>query len=150
MYEDRFWKKNWDEGVDDLDPNLFETTFVNIIEKAFQDVPDKTAMGFLGIDVTFRQLSDYANQFANMLLENGFKKGDVVGINLPNIPQYVISVIGTLRAGCVVSGVSRFSLQSRSNISSMTWGVQAKKLRWSPSMRFLPVILSKLQLTYPG
>ena len=106
MYEDRFWKKNWDEGVDDLDPNLFETTFVNIIEKAFQDVPDKTAMGFLGIDVTFRQLSDYANQFANMLLENGFKKGDAVGINLPNIPQYVISVIGTLRAGCVVSGVS--------------------------------------------
>ena len=106
MYEDRFWKKNWDEGVDDLDSNLFETTFVNIIEKAFQDVPDKTAMGFLGIDVTFRQLSDYANQFANMLIENGFKKGDVVGINLPNIPQYVISVIGTLRAGCIVSGVS--------------------------------------------
>jgi len=31
---------------------------------------------------------------------------EVVGINLPNIPQYVISVIGTLRAGCVVSGVS--------------------------------------------
>ena len=30
MYADRFWKKNWDEGVDDLDPKLFETTFVNI------------------------------------------------------------------------------------------------------------------------
>ena len=106
MYEDRFWKKNWDEGVDDLDPDLFETTFVKIIEKAFQDVPDKIALGFLGVDVTFHELDEYANRFANMLLENGFKKGDVVGINLPNIPQYVISVIGTLRAGCVVSGVS--------------------------------------------
>ena len=106
MYEDRFWKKNWDQGVDDLDPNQFETTFVNIIEQAFKDVPAKTAMGFLGIDVSFSELNNYANQFANMLVDNGFKKGDVVGINLPNIPQYVISVIGTLRAGCIVSGVS--------------------------------------------
>jgi long-chain acyl-CoA synthetase len=106
MYEDRFWKTNWDQGVDDLEPNQFETTFVNLIEQAFKDVPDKTAMGFLGIDVSFRELNLYANQFANMLMENGFKKGDVVGINLPNIPQYVISVIGTLRAGCIVSGVS--------------------------------------------
>ena len=106
MYEDRFWKKNWDEGVEDLDSKLFDTTLVDIIDQAFQDVPDKTAMGFLGIDVTFSELNAYANQFANMLLENGFKKGDVVGINLPNIPQYIITVIGTLRAGCIVSGVS--------------------------------------------
>ena len=34
------------------------------------------------------------------------EKGDVVGISLPNIPEYVITVIGTLKAGCVVSGVS--------------------------------------------
>ncbi|MDP2862259.1 MAG: AMP-binding protein, partial [Desulfobacterales bacterium] len=36
----------------------------------------------------------------------GLKKGDVVGINLPNIPEYVIAWLGTLKAGCVVSGVS--------------------------------------------
>jgi long-chain acyl-CoA synthetase len=41
-----------------------------------------------------------------MLIANNFSKGDVVGINLPNLPEYVISLIGTLRAGCIVSGVS--------------------------------------------
>jgi len=106
MYADRFWKKNWDEGVDDLEPQEFETTYVKLVEQAFKEVPDKTAMGYLGVDVTFGELDKYANQFANMLVKNGFKKGDVVGINLPNIPQYVISVVGTLRAGCIVSGVS--------------------------------------------
>ena len=106
MYADRFWKKNWDEGVKDLEPNEFETTYVKLIEQAFEEVPDKTAMGYLGVDVTFGELDKYANRFANMLIKNGFEKGDVVGINLPNIPQYVISVIGTLRAGCIVSGVS--------------------------------------------
>ena len=105
-YSERFWKKNWDDGVEDLDPSEFETTYVNMIKEAFEKVPDKTALGFLGVDITFRQIDGYANQFANMLMENGFKKGDVVGINLPNIPEYVITVIGTLRAGCAVSGVS--------------------------------------------
>jgi long-chain acyl-CoA synthetase len=106
MYAERFWKKNWDKGIDDLDPLDFETTYVKIIEKTFTEFPDKIAMGYLGVDISFAELDRYANQFANMLMENGFKKGDVVGINLPNVPQYVITVIGTLRAGCIVSGVS--------------------------------------------
>ncbi len=41
-----------------------------------------------------------------MLIKNGFRKGDLVGINLPNIPEYVIAWLGALKAGCVVSGVS--------------------------------------------
>ncbi|OQC23272.1 MAG: Long-chain-fatty-acid--CoA ligase [Deltaproteobacteria bacterium ADurb.Bin072] len=41
-----------------------------------------------------------------MLLSHGFQKGDVVGINLPNIPEYVIAWLGALRAGCIVTGVS--------------------------------------------
>ena len=106
MYADRFWKRNWDEGLEDFEPQAFETTYVKLIEQAFEEVPDKTAMGYLGVDITFGELDKRANQFANMLIKNGFEKGDVVGINLPNIPQYVITVIGTLRAGCIVSGVS--------------------------------------------
>jgi len=106
MYADRFWKKNWDPGLEDLKKEDYETTYVKLIEESFQDVPDKIAMGFMGVDITFRELDAYANQFANMLVDNGFEKGDVVGINLPNLPQYVIAVIGTLRAGCIVSGIS--------------------------------------------
>jgi long-chain acyl-CoA synthetase len=106
MYAERFWKKNWDDGLQDLDPKQFETTYVEMIKEAFKQVPDKTALGFLGVDISFRQLDQYANQFANMLQENGFEKGDIVGINLPNLPEYVISLIGSLRAGCIISGVS--------------------------------------------
>ena len=106
IYAEKFWKKNWDEGIEDLDPTDYETTFVEMIKEAFEKVPDKTALAYLGVDITFRQVDHFANQFANMLRENGFEKGDVVGINLPNIPEYVISLIGALRAGCVISGVS--------------------------------------------
>lgn len=105
-YSDRFWKKNWDEGLEDLDPNEYTTTYVDMITRTMTDYPDVVALKYLGVDITYGDLDRYSNQFANMLIENGFEKGDVVGINLPNTPQYIISVIGTVKAGCIVSGVS--------------------------------------------
>jgi long-chain acyl-CoA synthetase len=106
VYAERFWTKSWDEGMTNLDPSEFETTYVDMIKPAFEQTPDEVALAYLGVNVTFSELDGYSNQFANMLLENGFRKGDAVGINLPNMPEYVISLIGTLKAGCVVSGVS--------------------------------------------
>jgi len=105
-YSSRFWKKNWDPGVEDLDPKEFETTYPEMIKDTFKDYPNKMALEYLGVEITFKEIDEYSNQFANMLINNGFRKGDVVGINLPNSPQYVIAVAGTLKAGCVVSGVS--------------------------------------------
>jgi len=105
-YSNRFWKKSWDPGVDDLDPKEFETTYPAMIREAFEEFPDKMALEFLGVELTFREVDEYSNQFANMLIDNGFKKGDVVGINLPNTPQYIIALVGTLKAGCIISGVS--------------------------------------------
>jgi len=106
MYAQRFWKKNWDEGLEDLKPEEFETTYVEMIRDSFERLPDKTALAYMGVEITFGELDQYANRFAGMLSQNGFEKGDVVGINLPNIPEYLIAVIGALRAGCIVSGVS--------------------------------------------
>ena len=106
MKEDRFWKNSYDPGLTDLDPAEWETTYPEISLQTFRNFPNKPALVFMGVQITFAQLDSYANKFANMLLSSGLKKGDVVGINLPNIPEYVIAWLGTLRAGCVVSGVS--------------------------------------------
>jgi len=105
-YESRFWKKNWDPGMEDIAPNEFETNYPEIIRKIFEKFPNKMALAYQGLEISFAEVDKYSNQFANMLIENGFKKGDVVGINLANIPEYVYSVLGTLKAGCIVSGVS--------------------------------------------
>lgn len=105
-YSEKFWKKSWDEGLSDLDPSKWNTTFRDAVRNTFDNNPQDLALTFMGVEFTFNQIDDYSNQFANMLIKQGFKKGDVVGINLANIPEYVIAVIGTHKAGCVVSGVS--------------------------------------------
>jgi len=85
MYSQRFWKKNWDEGVTDIDPEEFEKTYNEIIQPAFDDFPDNVAFSYIDVEVTYAELDKYANQFANMLIGNGFQKGDIIGINLPQI-----------------------------------------------------------------
>lgn len=105
-YSERFWMKNWDPHVKDLDPKEFNISYTEAIRRTFQEVPNKMAFAFMGTEMTFKELDEYSNQVANVLIENGFKKGDVLGINLPNIPEYIIALLGGLKAGCVVSGVS--------------------------------------------
>ncbi len=103
---EEIWRKSYDPGLTDLNPSAWETTYVDAIRPAFQNYPQKTALSYMGTKITFAQLDLYSNRLANMLIASGLKKGDVVGINLPNIPEYVIAWLGVLKAGCVVSGVS--------------------------------------------
>ncbi|MBY9011823.1 MAG: AMP-binding protein [Candidatus Lokiarchaeota archaeon] len=105
-YESRFWRKNWDPGLKDIDPKEFDTTYPDYMREMFDKYPNVMALSYQGLEMTFSDVDKRSNQFANMLIENGFKKGDAVGINLPNIPEYIYSVVGTLKAGCIVSGVS--------------------------------------------
>jgi len=105
-YSERFWKQNWDEGLEDLDPSTWEMTLPEAFQNIFEKFPDKIALVFQGLEIPFGEIDKHSNQFANMLIDKGFKKGDVIGINLANIPEYVYVVVGTLKAGCIVSGVS--------------------------------------------
>ena len=126
MEKDRFWKKSYDPELRDIHPGRWETTCPDILRHVFLDYPDKIALAFMGVHITYAQLDRYANQFAHMLLSLGLKKGAVVGINLPNIPEYVIAWLGTLRAGCVVSGVS--PLLSSEELEYQLKDAQAKVL----------------------
>ncbi len=104
--EEKFWRKSYDEGLEDLDPSEWGISYVDAIKPAFKENPDKAALAFMGVEITFAELDEYSNKLANMFISSGLKKGDVVGINLPNIPEYVISWLAVLKAGCVVSGLS--------------------------------------------
>ncbi len=106
MKNEQFWRLSYDAGLTDLDPKEWETSYVDAIKETFEKFPQQLAFSFMGMKVKLAELDCYANRFANMLIAHGFKKGDVVGINLPNIPEYIIAWLGTLKAGCVASGLS--------------------------------------------
>ncbi|MFX1488180.1 MAG: AMP-binding protein [Promethearchaeota archaeon] len=127
-YANRFWRESWDKGLTDLDPNTWEISYTDAVRDTFDSLSDKMALTYQGLEITFGQLDEFSNQFANMLIDNGFQKGDVVGINLPNIPEYPIALIGTLKAGCIVSGVSPLMSDVQMQYQLSDLGVGEKKV----------------------
>ncbi len=104
-YDDRPWIKHYEPGLSS-EIEVPDVTYVELLERSFDDFADRAAFHFLGVEKTFGELAAYSLRFANFLSGIGCGPGDVVGISLPNIPQYMIAHAGALRAGCAVSGVS--------------------------------------------
>ena len=64
-------------------------------------------------EITYKQLYDQVSKCANALKKLGVKKGDVVGVYLPMIPEVVISILACARIGAVHSVVfSAFSAEA--------------------------------------
>ncbi len=104
-YDDRPWLKAYDPGtLPDID--IPAKTYTDALIEGLTTDPDRAAMHFMGTTLSFRQLDEMSCRFAAFLTGNGIKPGDVVGLSLPNIPQCLIALCGTMRAGCTVTGVS--------------------------------------------
>jgi len=64
--------------------------------------PDKPATNFGGSEMTFYELRQESKKMANVLINLGVKKGDRVGIDLPNLPQYPIVYYAAMQIGAIV------------------------------------------------
>jgi len=74
----------------------------NMFYMAVAYYPRKAAVSFCGKELTFWQIRDQMLRMANALGKLGVKKGDRVGIALPNCPQYMIAYLATLSLGAIV------------------------------------------------
>ena len=100
----------------------------NCIDRHLSTRGDKTALLFEPNDpteaaehITYKQLSERVNQFANVLKEQGIKKGDRVCIYVPMIPELAIATLACARIGAIHSvvfaGFSATALATRINDS---------------------------------
>jgi long-chain acyl-CoA synthetase len=64
--------------------------------------PDKTAVILGAATLSYGQLDALSDRVAGHLAAAGVTPGDRVGLQLPNIPQFVIAYYGILKAGGVV------------------------------------------------
>jgi long-chain acyl-CoA synthetase len=77
-----------------------------LLEATSKIFPEKIAIVYGGREITYSQLDLLSNQFANALAKLSVKKGERVALFLPNIPQFIITYFGSLKAGAVVTAIS--------------------------------------------
>jgi len=131
------WRKKWDKVSewDFTEPNIkwFLNGETNITENCLDRQLDargnKTALIWEPNDPkekfvkwTYRELHEKVCRFANVLKENGCKKGDRVAIYMPMIPELTVAVLACARIGAVHSvvfaGFSAQALADRVNDAS--------------------------------
>jgi len=104
-YSQKPWLKYYDEHV----PHRLDypsKTYAEVFHEAAAYIPATVAVYYMGRGLTYHELDNFSNRFANFLQKSGLKPGDTVGVHLPNIPAYYIAVIAIQKAGCVLTGVS--------------------------------------------
>jgi long-chain acyl-CoA synthetase len=98
---DRPWFAKYDQGV----PKTIDypqKPLYHFLEESADKYPDKACTIFKGAVITYKEMNENTDRIAAALADMGVKKGDRVGIFMPNTPQFVMAYFGILKAGGVV------------------------------------------------
>ena len=79
-----------------------QKSMVDIFDQSVQKFGPKNFLSFMGKKYTYRQIGDMVDNMAKNLQDRGIKKGDRIGLSLPNTPFYVVSYYAALKAGATV------------------------------------------------
>ncbi len=104
-YAARPWLNHYDYWVQPH-MNYPHRTLYEILRIAALEAPDRPATAFLGAHLTYSEIKERTDRFATALRNLDIKKGDRVGIMLPNCPQYLVAAFAILRLGAIVVNVN--------------------------------------------
>jgi len=99
--DSKLWQANYDKGV----PTTIEYPNVplfHFLEDAARKYPDRACTIFKGAVVTYKEMNEITDRVAAAIVDMGVKKGDRVGMFMPNSPQFVMIYYGILKAGGIV------------------------------------------------
>ncbi|UCE13028.1 MAG: long-chain fatty acid--CoA ligase [Candidatus Heimdallarchaeota archaeon] len=96
------WFKNWPEEIPKHLEYPEDYPVYKFLEETVQSNPDNIATVFFDKTMKYSELWDRVLRLANSLHKLGVKKGDRVGIYLPNCPQFVIAFFAINRLGALI------------------------------------------------
>ncbi|HEX4838431.1 MAG TPA: acetate--CoA ligase [Solirubrobacteraceae bacterium] len=132
--EELDWFRRWDLVLDDSNAPFYKW-FVGGTINASHNCLDRHVVAGRGErvalrwrgeegeqrDITYAQLLAEVKRFANALKDQGIRKGDVVGIYLPMIPEVVVAMLACARIGAphnvVFGGFSAEAVRERMEFS---------------------------------
>jgi len=96
---ERIWLSSYPPGVPtDIDPTQYES-LAALLEQAFRRHPQDPVSVCMDRSMTYGQLDRYSAALGAYLRSLGLAPGARVAIMLPNLPQFLVTMAGVLRAG---------------------------------------------------
>jgi long-chain acyl-CoA synthetase len=104
-YDDRPWLALY---TSDQSPDV-AVAFDDALAMAratFAARPDDPAIKYFDGTLTWRELDEISTALAAGLLANGFERGDRLAVYLQNVPQFVIAMVATWKAGGIMVSIN--------------------------------------------
>jgi long-chain acyl-CoA synthetase len=107
-YDNRPWLDLYPEGrppeiVPDYDDALA------MFRASVARGPDRDAIRYFDGRITYQRLDELSDRFALALQDYGLERGDRVALYLQNVPQVVIGIVGTWKAGGIAVSINPMS-----------------------------------------
>ncbi len=102
MIDDNYlWLENYPEKID-WNMDIDVQPVFNMLRETASKYPQNPAFDFLGKKYNWQEIYDLSCKMAKGLQDRGIKKGDRIGVFLPNCPYFIISYFAILMSGGVV------------------------------------------------
>jgi len=95
------WLNSYDAGVP-KSLNYPDWTVHRFLEAACAEYAERACTIYQDQVISYAAMNRFSDAFAVALQSLGVKKGDRIGVILPNIPQFVLVYYGILKAGGIV------------------------------------------------
>lgn len=100
---EKIWLKSYPKDIAHEISEKDLKSLPEIFENSVETYKDKVAFENFGSSLTYNELNKMTNDFASFLSnELKLKKGDRIAIQLPNLLQYPVVMLGALKAGLIV------------------------------------------------
>ena len=106
-YDDRPWLALYGDQAPDY-PIEFENA-LDMFRAGVAEDPSAEAIRYFDGVITRRELDEQSDALASALLAGGFARGDRLAVYLQNVPQFVISMVATWKAGGVMVSINPMS-----------------------------------------
>jgi long-chain acyl-CoA synthetase len=106
MSNSKPWIKNYPPGVDPEIAPLAYSSLADFFETAFDRFGNRKAAESMGKSFTYRQIDRLSKDFASYLQSLNLEKGARIALMYPNVIEYLVAMIGILRAGYVVVNIN--------------------------------------------
>lgn len=95
------WIKSYPKTLS-WDAELESAPVFQFLQRAKEKYGQDPAIDFLGKKYNWQEIHDLAAAFAKGLQDDGIKKGDHIGIFLPNCPYFLVAYYGIMMTGATV------------------------------------------------
>lgn len=105
IYDQKPWLARYAAGQ----PAQIEVAYrdaLSMFRAAAARNPDGDALRYFGAALSYRALDSLSDAFAAGLIGEGFAAGERVALYLQNVPQFVIALVGTWKAGGVAVSIN--------------------------------------------